>query len=476
MYTLIHSYTEALLNPVGRFATLNGIFALRDHTGEPIVSRSTNTINYAVELRGREYILRCFITDDIAVRQNARRLSEHLSGDRTNGFITEMRYLDNEMLVFNIFDQFEYYDVILQERPQGSPFNSFLIEMSRSRNKAKLRSLLKGTASMAETLHEEGFSHGNIKPSNIVVGNESNPMLINFEYARCNAESKADNYALGMLSMTIYVAMCRPDIYEALYDKFGNVFLALRQFLPEIIDRNADNNAVKQLAVIMNKSKGLADNRDEINRLIREIAEDRKVCIRSNMFNMILSEPEEYRSEVSFSGRMQENKRRVRKDGGKWVYVDHEGKQVISASFDFAEDFSEGMAVVGNDDSYGMIDRDGNRILPMVFEEVRWSSRHGVAIAQFDGISIIYNRLGERLTREDYDWMGDIEDGLIATGKENKYGYLRKDGSVAIPFKFDNAYDFRRGRAIVDINGEEYYIDTAGEIIAKVGAEAMAEV
>jgi hypothetical protein len=150
---------------------------------------------------------------------------------------------------------------------------------------------------------------------------------------------------------------------------------------------------------------------------------------------------------------------------GKWHYLTVSGRPAFDGVFDYAEDFFEGRAVAGLDNNFGLIDREGNQVLPIAFEEVRWIGAEGIVIATCDGKTALYNRMGERLSPLEWDWLGDLEDGMIAAELDGRFGYITTSGETAIPFRFDNAFDFRGGQAIVEIAGAEYSIDLRGEVI-----------
>lgn len=67
-----------------------------------------------------------------------------------------------------------------------------------------------------------------------------------------------------------------------------------------------------------------------------------------------------------------------------------------------------------------------------------------------------------------YDGLGPdtrFSNGLAAVGLNGKYGYIDKDGGVAIDFEYDLAYDFSEGRAKVVKDGKTGYIDKEGRVI-----------
>lgn len=54
---------------------------------------------------------------------------------------------------------------------------------------------------------------------------------------------------------------------------------------------------------------------------------------------------------------------------------------------------------------------------------------------------------------------------LIAVEKDGKSGFIDHTGRVVIPFRFDKAYDFHEGLALVIIQGKKSFIDTTGRIL-----------
>jgi hypothetical protein len=46
-----------------------------------------------------------------------------------------------------------------------------------------------------------------------------------------------------------------------------------------------------------------------------------------------------------------------------------------------------------------------------------------------------------------------------------KWGYLDHKGDVAIPVIYDHAGNFKDGRAEVQMDGEQFYIDVNGRIL-----------
>src|SRR5688572_18741627 len=88
--------------------------------------------------------------------------------------------------------------------------------------------------------------------------------------------------------------------------------------------------------------------------------------------------------------------------GGKWGYIDRTGKIVIKPQFVWAEEFSEGLAAIENEDGkHGYIDESGAVVIE----------------AKFD------------------NWT-DFSEGLAAVSIDFEWGYIDRTGKWAIQPQF----------------------------------------
>jgi hypothetical protein len=109
--------------------------------------------------------------------------------------------------------------------------------------------------------------------------------------------------------------------------------------------------------------------------------------------------------------------------GGKFGYMDRNRVMVIEPKYDYASDFSEGLALAALQGEWGYIDTSGTMVI-----EPRYA----------------------------YDASLDVErvsfsEGLAAVPSGTKWGYIDKEGKWAIEPKFDEAWPFSEGLALVYI-------------------------
>ncbi|HEY9296759.1 MAG TPA: WG repeat-containing protein, partial [Phormidium sp.] len=94
------------------------------------------------------------------------------------------------------------------------------------------------------------------------------------------------------------------------------------------------------------------------------------------------------------------------KQNGKYGYIDQSGKVVITAQFDEAFDFSEGMAKVKIADKFGYIDRTGKTVISPQFDDA-----------------------------------DDFSEGLAGVMTDGKMGFIDNTGQMIITPQFDDAED-----------------------------------
>lgn len=75
----------------------------------------------------------------------------------------------------------------------------------------------------------------------------------------------------------------------------------------------------------------------------------------------------------------------------------------------------------------------------------------------------------EQVLREkyfkDYDYVGPFFEGLAQVKQNNKYGFINKQGQVAIPLIYDIASSFFEGLAVVEQNGKYGFINKQGQVL-----------
>ncbi len=159
----------------------------------------------------------------------------------------------------------------------------------------------------------------------------------------------------------------------------------------------------------------------------------------------------------------------------EYFYVDKGGKDVFGKRFQCARDFSEGLAPVCVDGSWGFIDHSGAIVLNGKFDNA-FPFSEGLASVVADHKFGAINRRGETVIEPQFDELGNFRESLAPFGKLSTdparhsklgsrmlYGFVDQRGRVVIEPKFYAANPFSEHRACVqDLNWSYVYIDKKG--------------
>lgn len=167
-------------------------------------------------------------------------------------------------------------------------------------------------------------------------------------------------------------------------------------------------------------------------------------------------------------------------------YIDETGAVVISATFDVARDFSEGLAYVEMDaDGFkGFIDRMGQRVIRFAGSKAN-DFHEGLAAAQgeenqWGNVTRKWgyiDRSGKWVVKPQYEFVDDFSEGLGGVVSNGKYGFINKHGELVIPARFDarrerrhpellvSAGRFKEGLAAVAVDRSYGYINIQGTFV-----------
>lgn len=227
--------------------------------------------------------------------------------------------------------------------------------------------------------------------------------------------------------------------------------------------------SLEGLAKAVQKYESILDFKDGL----AEVTKDGKCGFIDKYGNEVI--PCEYLSEEDPFHGFYDGLAVVHKDFDKPIIINKDGNQAFALNYDWAENFSEGYAVVSKNKKMGYIDKNGKEIVPCTYD---------LAYAFSEGMAAVYkgNKYGfidtngsvaipfEYQTEDEMP--SGFHDGLACVYKNGKYGYIDKKGNVVVPYKYDIAYPFSEGMAVVakKVASDVFrygYIDTSGNEVIK---------
>lgn len=154
----------------------------------------------------------------------------------------------------------------------------------------------------------------------------------------------------------------------------------------------------------------------------------------------------------------------------KYGFKDASGKLKIDYIYDYAEEFSEGFALVLKDGRAYFIDRNGLAVFNSKYSVYKYIEgfSESRALIKADGKYGFINTKGQVSVKPVYDDALSFREGKAAVCKNGKYGYIDTNGKVIIDFMYDNAASFSGGIARISKNGKYGFIDESGESITPI--------
>jgi hypothetical protein len=155
------------------------------------------------------------------------------------------------------------------------------------------------------------------------------------------------------------------------------------------------------------------------------------------------------------------------KSNGKWIFVDSATMtQVIRDEFDYVDFFNEGLAVVGVNNKQGFINKKGELVIPIVYDNAN-RFIEGLAAVSIGNKWGFIDKNGKVVVSLKYDRAIDFSEGLAAVCIQDKWGFINNRGEIVIPLKYKNAGKFLEGLAWVEKNESNNYV--TGGFIDKTG-------
>ena len=134
--------------------------------------------------------------------------------------------------------------------------------------------------------------------------------------------------------------------------------------------------------------------------------------------------------------------------------------------YDYADDFSEGLAVVMKNGKCGVIDKTGKSVVPFDYDFIwGYHSNRARVIKYWDEKK---NKLNQKELDNSSLYSYYKYSNYQNTEDSCYYGFIDHLGKVIIPLEYDYASDFHDGYSIVSKNGKYGLIDIEGNIVIPI--------
>ena len=199
----ITSFSQLLLSGEYTFKTIKGVKPIIID-GFPQVVRTTYFAEFGITIEQQEYLL-CLPLDG-TISASVARTATALKRIKSAA-LTEYSVLPGEVTLPNSTGEVSTCDLVLHAIPAGESLDKAVLHIPTSRLVAAL-DLLEGE--MLKT----GFLHGNLKPSNLIYGEDGRLYPIRYHYAQVGASSEDITTEIGKIRDFIASHPSIPEIGE----------------------------------------------------------------------------------------------------------------------------------------------------------------------------------------------------------------------------------------------------------------------
>lgn len=114
---------------------------------------------------------------------------------------------------------------------------------------------------------------------------------------------------------------------------------------------------------------------------------------------------------------------------------------------------------------YGFVGKDGKVLISPRFKGIETKFTEGIMTTWGENGVGYVNDKGKEIAKPIYKCSGAFKDGMAPVFNGKKWGFLDKNGKIAVPLKYDEVHDFSGDKAKVKLGGKEFYVDKKGKIV-----------
>lgn len=175
--------------------------------------------------------------------------------------------------------------------------------------------------------------------------------------------------------------------------------------------------------------------------------------------------------------------------GEKAGIVDMNGNVIVPFTYDYCDYWGDGdsdplpmhvhhgLCAASRNDMWGVIDMKGNVVVPFEYEWIEVGSK-GTVRACKNETNYYFDSMGQPIRSDKYIYAGDDPDAeiipiYVTIDGNQKGGYMSHDGNILIQPQFDMVLLFNGPTALVKKNGAWHLIDRTGTIVKRNVAKWM---
>ena len=178
-YPLISEYVKAIQYAGDNLEQLAYLTPVLDDHGEPYRSSGAFAVVFKMQDKstGKYYALKCFTEEQEGRADAYRQIADELDL-LDSPYITSVKYMEKELFVGSQCEEDEF-PVLLMDWVDGETMEAYIA--ANYRNQSAMLMLSYRFGKMAAWLRTQSFSHGDIKPDNIIVRPDGSLTLVDYD-------------------------------------------------------------------------------------------------------------------------------------------------------------------------------------------------------------------------------------------------------------------------------------------------------
>jgi len=178
-YPLISEYVKAIQDAGDNLEQLAHLTPVLDDHGEPYRSSGAFAVVFKMldKSTGKYYALKCFTEEQEGRAEAYRQIADELDL-LDSSYITSVKYMEKELFVDSQCEEDEF-PVLLMDWVDGETMEAYIA--ANYRNHSVMSMLSYRFGKMAAWLRTQSFSHGDIKPDNIIVRPDGSLTLVDYD-------------------------------------------------------------------------------------------------------------------------------------------------------------------------------------------------------------------------------------------------------------------------------------------------------
>ncbi len=179
-YPLISEYIEAIKSAEDNFEELSYLRPVLGDEGLPVMTSGNFAVVFKMkdERSGKFYAVKCFTKEQEGRAEAYREIAKELK-DVSSPYLVSIQYLEKELFVDTDQTTETEFPVLLMDWVEGLPLDKYICKIIH--DKTKLSSLAENFRQLAIWLLNQPFAHGDLKPDNILVKEDSSLVLVDYD-------------------------------------------------------------------------------------------------------------------------------------------------------------------------------------------------------------------------------------------------------------------------------------------------------